>query len=115
VGAERILLALEAEGIEPGASDELLIYVAAAAHGQREAAFELTRELRGRGFKVISDLQDRSLKSQFRQADKAGADFVLTIGEEEQARGGVTLRNMKTKDERFVTPGSIVKMLVKQD
>ena len=112
VGAERILLALEAEGADVAQRDDLVVYVAAASDEQREAAFSMAMELRGRGIIALCDLQDRSLKSQFKQADKAGANYVLIIGEEEQRRGGVTIRNMETKEERFATLGSVFKMLV---
>jgi histidyl-tRNA synthetase len=111
VGAERILLALEAEGIDLAHRNDLIVYLAAAGEDQRKEVFAMTMELRGRGIIALSDLQDRSLKSQFKQADKAGASYVLVIGEEEQQRGGVTIRNMKTKEERFATPGSIIKIL----
>ncbi|MCL2402874.1 MAG: histidine--tRNA ligase [Coriobacteriia bacterium] len=113
VGAERILLALEAEDVDLTKNDDLIVYVAAAGDEQRDAVFALAMELRGRGLITLSDLQNRSLKSQFKQADKAGARYVLIIGEEEQQRGGVTIRNMENKEERFVTPGSIIKMLTK--
>jgi len=113
VGAERILLALDAEGVDTAQRDDLVVYVAAASDEQREAAFNMAMELRGREITALSDLQHRSLKSQFKQADKAGANYVLIIGEEEQRRGGVTIRNMETKEERFVTLGSIFKMLTK--
>ncbi|MCL2525880.1 MAG: histidine--tRNA ligase [Coriobacteriia bacterium] len=111
VGAERIMLALDAAGIDYAASTQKVIYVAAAAEAQREAALSMAMELRGRGLIALCDLQDRSLKSQFKQADKAGAAFVLIMGEDEVARGGVTIRNMESKEERFVTLGGIVKML----
>jgi histidyl-tRNA synthetase len=111
VGAERIVLALEAEGLDLAARDELVVYVAAAGDEQREAAFNMAMELRGRDLVALSDLQARSLKSQFKQADKAGARYVLIIGEEEQRRGGVTIRDMENKEERFVTLGSIFKLL----
>ena len=111
VGAERILLVLENQGVDITGSDEKIVYVAAAGDEQREAAFAMAMELRGRGLTVLSDLQSRSLKSQFKQADKAGVRYILIIGEEEQQRGGVTIRDMESKEERFVTPGSIVKML----
>jgi len=111
VGAERILLTLEAAGVDFEKDDKKVIYVAAAGDSQREAALNMAMELRGRGLIVLCDLQDRSLKSQFKQADKSNAAYVLIIGEEEQKRGGVTIRNMETKEERFVTLGSIFKML----
>jgi len=111
VGAERILLVLEDRGADFSTPAGTIVYVASAGDEQREAAFALAMDLRKRGFVVLSDLQARSLKSQFKQADKAGASYVLILGEDEQARGGVTIRNMKTKEERFATLGSIVRML----
>jgi len=111
VGAERILLVLEEQDVDFKAPTDTVAYVASAGDEQREAAFALTMDLRKRGFIVLSDLQARSLKSQFKQADKAGASYVLILGEDEHARGGVTIRNMKTKEERFATLGSIVRML----
>jgi len=111
IGAERVMLALQAQGVVVVSDIGLRVYVAAAGSGQREAAFAMTHELRGRGLTVLSDLQDRSLKAQFKQADRAGAHYVLVLGEDEVMRGGATLRNMETKEERFVTLGSIFKML----
>jgi len=90
-----------------------VVYVAAAGDEQRQAAFEMAMELRGRNITALCDLQERSLKGQFKQADKSGASFVLVLGEDEIARGGVTLRDMNTKEERFVTLGSVVKTLTK--
>ena len=111
VGAERTLLALEASGTDASADDRMVVYVAAAGDEQRQAAFEMAMELRGRNITALCDLQERSLKGQFKQADKSGASFVLVLGEDEIVRGGVTLRDMNTKEERFVTLGSVVKTL----
>jgi len=111
LGAERTLLALEASGVDLSANNGVDVYVAAAAVEQRSAAFELTTQLRSEGITVLCDLQDRSLKGQFKQADKAGARFVLILGEDECARGGVTLRDMNTKEERFVALEQVVEAL----
>ena len=114
IGAERTLLALEAGQVDVADQKEQAVYVASAGQDYRTAAFEMTMALRARGIAAICDLQDRSLKSQFKQADKSRVSHVLIIGEEEQKRGGVTIRNMQTKTEQFATPGSIVKMLAQQ-
>ncbi|MCL2680051.1 MAG: histidine--tRNA ligase [Coriobacteriia bacterium] len=114
IGAERTVLALQAQGATVAADTGLLVYVAAATDLQRDAAFTLTMQLRSRGLTVLCDLQNRSLKSQFKQADRAQAHYVLIVGEEETTRGGVTLRNMETKEERFVTLGSVVKTLTSE-
>ena len=38
---------------------------------------------------------ERSLKAQFKYADKLGAEYVAVIGETELVSGEVTLKNMK--------------------
>ncbi|MCL2379305.1 MAG: histidine--tRNA ligase [Coriobacteriia bacterium] len=111
IGAERTVLALEAQDTAIAIDDSLCVYVAAVADEQREAALAMAMELRGRGLTALSDLQNRSLKAQFKQADRARAGHVLVLGEDEVARKGVTMRNMETKEERFVTLGSVFKML----
>ncbi|MFU8891512.1 MAG: His/Gly/Thr/Pro-type tRNA ligase C-terminal domain-containing protein, partial [Anaerosomatales bacterium] len=44
----------------------------------------------------------RSLKAQFKQADKLGARLVVIVGPDELAAGEVTLRDMGTKEETRV-------------
>jgi histidyl-tRNA synthetase len=50
------------------------------------------------------DYEGRSLKSQMKQADKAGARFVLIIGDAELSSGKGVLRNMLTKEEQQEIP-----------
>ncbi|MBO4365608.1 MAG: hypothetical protein J5804_04865, partial [Eggerthellaceae bacterium] len=49
------------------------------------------------------DHQHRSLKSQFKLADKLGARLVAILGPDELAEGNVKLRDMATHDERLVS------------
>ena len=46
------------------------------------------------------DHQGRSLKSQFKQADRLGARLVVVLGPDEVAAGEVTVRAMATSEER---------------
>ena len=45
------------------------------------------------------EFEDKSLKSQMKQADRVGAHHVLIVGDNEIKEGSVILRNMKTKDQ----------------
>ncbi len=57
----------------------------------------VTAKMRDRG--VDMDLEARSLKSQMKQADRAGAAHVLIVGDQEMESGSGILRDMKTRDQ----------------
>ncbi len=50
--------------------------------------------------KADSDLAGRSLKAQFKFADKIGAKYIVIVGGDGYERGTVKLRNMETKEEK---------------
>lgn len=102
VGFERIVLALEAQGVDLGAGEEPCVYVANAGAELREEVFKLAQELRAHGVRTECDYQGRSLKGQFKQADKLGAAHIVVIGGDELAAGKVKLRNMDTHEERMI-------------
>lgn len=102
VGFERALLALEAFGGSMGDEPAACVYVANAGEGLRAEAFSVCRDLRMHGVRTEADYQGRSLKSQFKQADKLGARLIVVIGEDELAAGAVKLRDMDTHEEELV-------------
>lgn len=108
VGFERAMLALEAFGVDMAADADPCIYVANAGADLRGEVFLLTHELRAAGIRTEADYQGRSLKSQFKQADKVGAALVLVIGGDELAAGTVKVRNMQTHEEVLAPRGEIV-------
>ena len=107
VGFERILLALEAAGVELGAAEPARVYVAAVDESVRAQAFTLLQRLRDAGIAADADMQGRSLKAQFKQAGRSGAAFVVVAGPDELAAGRVQLRDMAAHDERLVAVGEL--------
>ena len=99
LGFERTLLAMEATGAIAEASPLAEVYVARVDCSVSRVAFELVSALRDAGIAAETDHQARSLKSQFKQADKLGARFVAVVGPDELAAGQFTLRDMGTKKE----------------
>jgi histidyl-tRNA synthetase len=99
-GIERILLALDKE--EPAAGRDA--FVAIADPGQRQRAMALAVELRRAGLSAEVDLAARSLKGQFKQADRIGARRVLIL----EADGSAQLRDMKTGEQRPADTGNLV-------
>ncbi len=108
VGFERAMLALEAFGVDMAADAPSCIYVANAGSELRGEVFALAHELRAAGIRTEADYQGRSLKSQFKQADKLGARLILVIGGDELAAGKVKVRDMVSHDEQLVDRAAVV-------
>ena len=99
MGVERVLMLLEQSGVEIPEPRHYDAYVAALGAQARIPALKLTTDLRRAGVKTETDHAGRSLKAQFKHADKVGAPYILIVGGDELARGTVRLRNMQTKEE----------------
>ncbi len=108
VGFERALLALEAFGGEMAIEEPACVYVANVSSDQRADVFSVSRELRAAGIRTEADYQSRSLKAQFKQADKLGASLMVIIGADELAEGKVKLRDMRSHDEVLVALDTVV-------
>ena len=102
IGTERILMELDNRGIVIPEPSGCAVYVANIGDDSMGAAFGLTQALRARGIKAECDLAGRSLKAQFRFADRAGAQQILIAGGDELARGVVKARDMATGTETDV-------------
>jgi histidyl-tRNA synthetase len=102
LGFERTMLAMEAVGAIADVPPLVEVYVAAVEASVGRAAFALLSALRDSGIAAETDHQGRSLKSQFKQADRRGARLVAIVGPDELAEGQVTLRDMGTKEETRV-------------
>lgn len=94
-GIERLMLLMENTGASFGEEAKPRIYIAGMDEKSRAAAFGLANGLRNAGCRVEIDHMNRSVKAQFKYADKLGAEYVAVIGESELLNGEVNLKNMK--------------------
>ena len=101
MGLERVLLALEAEGIEPPAEPPVAVYVVGAGDVAGHVA-GVVGALREAGIDADASYEDRPMKAQMKQADRVGAVFAAIIGEREIAEGTVTLRRMSDGEQAAV-------------
>lgn len=99
LGYERCLLALQAQGFEIPQDVAVDFYVACVDESVKSEAFALVQALRDAGFHGDMDHQNRSLKSQFKQAGKMRVSFALVLGPDELKEGKVTCRNMAEHSE----------------
>ena len=102
LGFERCVLALQAAGVLLPQAQKCQVFVACVNASVRQAAFGLVQKLRDAGVVTEMDHQGRSLKSQFKLADKTGAHIIAIVGPDELAVGQVKLRNMTTHEEKLV-------------
>lgn len=94
VGMERLLLALDMQGLLPTLALPVDVAVVTIGEAAQTHGFVLGENLRREGLRVDTDLQGRSLKSRMKQAAKIGAKYVIIIGEDEMQQGTVILRNL---------------------
>ena len=68
----------------------------------RQDGFALAQLLRDSGIAAQTDYQQRSLKSQFKLADRLGAQVVVILGPDELEAGNVRVRDMASHEEQLV-------------
>jgi histidyl-tRNA synthetase len=100
MGMERVMMVMEAQGVAPAAGPLLDVYVCAQGEAARLPAMALMMALRRAGVRADADHMGRSLKAQFKHADRCGARLTAVLGEEELRDGAVTLRDMAAGEER---------------
>lgn len=102
LGMERLMLVLEAQGIELPAENRCNIYLAPAGEAAALKAAEIATHLREEGIFALFDVSGRGIKAQMKYANKIGAEYVVVIGDNELESGVVKLKNMASGEERDV-------------
>lgn len=92
-GIERLIAAAEARGIDLK-KENPQVFVAAQCDEARAECGNIVRALRGCGVSAERDLMGKSLKAQFKYADRQGYSYVLTVGESELASGVFAVKRM---------------------
>lgn len=102
MGITRLIQAMKDESLVPDLSTGCDIYIAPLGDDAAKKAFVLAQKLREAGVCADTDICKRSLKAQMKYADKAGAEYVLVVGDNEIAEGVSELRNMKNGERAQV-------------
>lgn len=112
LGFERTMLALQAAGVEVPTPAIAEVFIARASAEVATEVFRVAAELRAAGVATELDHQGRSLKAQFKVADRLGARFVVVLGPDELAAREAIVREMATGEERKVPLASLVPHVV---
>jgi histidyl-tRNA synthetase len=100
-GIERLLLALAAQEVALPDDRPPLAWVVAANVPAAEQ-LKLLQEVRAAGFAADADLTGRSVKAQFKLADRAGAQHVLVLGDSELTAGEVVVKKLADGSQQAV-------------
>jgi histidyl-tRNA synthetase len=97
IGEDRLILALQSQGEQP--AEKIQAFVAPLGAGMNKHALKLARELRRAG--VDADLGDENfrLKKSFELAEKAGAQHIVIVGENEVAADQFAVKNLASGEQ----------------
>ena len=111
MGMERLLLVKRAQGVLSQPEPLFDVFVVTLGDSARLEGMRLVRELRAQGIRADLDHAARSMKAQFKFADKTGARRVVVIAGDELEKGVVKLRDMENSLEVEVARDRIVDLL----
>ena len=111
LGVDRTLLALTSAGVAPDVAARVDVFVVVADAALAPEAFGLVTELRRAGVSTDLGFEARSLKAQFKVADRSGARWTLVLGADEIARGIVTVKDLGSGEQREVPRADVVASL----
>ena len=98
-GIERIILELKRQGITPPAERQTQVFVTYFDRTEelKNAAVQITAELRRAGIKAEMSYGDRSRKAQMKQANSSGAAYAVLIKEDELINDLVTVKDLQAE------------------
>ncbi|MRH43018.1 histidine--tRNA ligase [Aquibacillus halophilus] len=102
LSVERLLMALEAEGINLPTEDVVDCYIIALGEESVTEAVRLTYKLRKAGLQVDKDYQDKKFKAQFKTADRLNTKYVIVLGENELEKNVVNVKDMHSGEQQEV-------------
>jgi histidyl-tRNA synthetase len=108
---ERLLAALEAEGISLPVAQGIDCYVVALGEKAKDESVVIVDKLRKAGIAAEKDYQDRKVKAQFKAADRLQAKYVAIIGDEELEKNVINVKDMATGEQVEVSLDSFTEYL----
>ena len=98
MGLERLLLLIDAQGIELPEGRRCDVYVASIGEKASLVASEIVTDLRSGGISAQFDVVGRSVKAQMKYAGKINAQYSMVLGDSEIENNKAMLKNMDTGD-----------------
>jgi histidyl-tRNA synthetase len=114
LGLDRVILALDAQGVSPVEEPHAVAVVGGADPEATAKRLALATQLRDRGIAVRADLLVRKLGRQLEAAAKDGAHFAVIVGDELD-RGEVQLKDFQAGTQQTVAVADLAAKLVRSE
>lgn len=111
IGLTRLYWQLRDAGLISTAQSTVDVLVTQMDAAQLPAYLTLATELRNAGIATEVVLEGSKLGKQFKYADRSGIRFVIVLGEDEIAKGVVTVKDLRREDQFEVARTELVKTL----
>ncbi|ULU24161.1 histidine--tRNA ligase [Dyella terrae] len=111
IGLTRLYWQLRDAGLIGTARSTVDVLVTQMDPAQLPAYLALASELRSAGIATEVVLDGGKLGKQFKYADRAGIRFVIVLGEDELAKGVVTVKDLRREDQFEVSRAELIKTL----
>ena len=110
-GFERLLLSLEAEGIEIPNFDKPDVYLVTLGEKAESISAELLMRLRSNALSTEFHPDKKTMKAQMKAANRSKARFVILLGDDEIEQDKFNLKNMETGEQELVNFQEMLKII----
>ncbi len=111
IGATRLYWQLREAGLINTASSSVQVMVAQLDESRLPSYLDLAHQLRAAGINTEVQLEAKKLGKQLQHADRAGIRFVVMLGEDEEARGVVAVKDMRKQEQFEVARSDLARTL----
>jgi histidyl-tRNA synthetase len=111
IGATRLFWQLREAGILSTAESSVEALVGLMDEGKLPKSMAIAQLLRAGGINTEVQLEAKKIAKQFQYADRAGIRFMVLIGDDEAARGVVTVKDLRRQEQFEVAESELVAAL----
>jgi histidyl-tRNA synthetase len=109
IGVDRVMLACEAERLQPHNESRVDVFGLGLTAAARTAVAAVIVDLRARGIRADMSFGERGLKGAMRAADRSGATYALVVGDRDLESGHVQVKNLTDGTQVSVPLGDVLK------
>jgi histidyl-tRNA synthetase len=111
LGLERILLVLQAQGVELPLNQPLDVYLIGLGEAAEKEIVRLLFQLREAGLLAEKDYLGRKIKAQMKSADRFQARYVAILGDDELRLGEISVKTMATGEQEMMPLAEFVQRI----
>ena len=109
-GIERLMIVLDKNEYEYPEKEALKLFIVSIGEDAKKFALKTAIALRKKNFKCETDLLNRSVKSQMKEANRLNAEYVIVIGKDELESNEAKLKRMSDGIEIDVSVDKIYEL-----